>query len=214
MNQSTGVISGTPILPASQSSFTVRVQDAGGQSDTQALSITISLFDSPNITTTTLQGGIVGKAYSQTLQATGGIGARTWTLASGSLPAMLSLSPAGVIPGTPTNAGPANFTVRVADTFNQSDTQDLSITVIAALEITTVSLPNANDGQFYRTTLQSSGGTPPVSWSVNPPLPNGLSLNQVTGEITGTTSQGTFALTFTAQDSAPTPTDSTSSLVC
>ena len=54
LNQ-TGVISGTPIVPAGTSSFTVRVADAGGQADTQALSIVINLFSAPNITTTTLR---------------------------------------------------------------------------------------------------------------------------------------------------------------
>src|SRR6476620_4347532 len=45
LNQSTGVISGTPILPVGTSSFTVRIQDAAAQSATNALSITISLFN-------------------------------------------------------------------------------------------------------------------------------------------------------------------------
>ena len=114
-------------MPAGTSSFTVRVQDAGGQSDTQALSIVINLFNAPNITTTTLQGGIVGQSYNQTLQANGGIGALTWSVSPGSLPAGLTLSPAGTISGIPTNAGTSNFTVTVTDTFNQSDTQALSI---------------------------------------------------------------------------------------
>ena len=74
LNQTTGVISGTPILPAGTSSFTVRVADAAGQDDTQPLSITINLPAPPTITTTTLPGGTVGHAYNQTLQATGGIG--------------------------------------------------------------------------------------------------------------------------------------------
>ena len=109
LNQTTGVISGTPLVPAGTSTFTVRVADAAGQDDTQALSIVINLLNPPNITTTTLPGGTVGQAYNQTLQATGGIGILTWTLSGGSLPAMLSLSPAGVISGTPTNAGNVEF---------------------------------------------------------------------------------------------------------
>ena len=84
-------------MPAGTSSFTVRVADAAGQDDTQALSIVINLPNPPVITTTTLPGGTVGQAYNQTLQATGGIGTLTWSLSGGSLPAMLSLSPAGVI---------------------------------------------------------------------------------------------------------------------
>ena len=166
-------------MPAGTSSFTVRVADAAGQDDTQGLSITINLLNPPVITTTTLPGGTVGQAYSQTLQATGGIGLLSWTLSGGSLPAMLSLSPAGVISGTPTNADTANFTVRVTDTLNQSDTQDLSISVSAALTITTNSLPDAEVGESYNRTLQRSGGVAPFTWSVTPPLPDGLSLNPV-----------------------------------
>jgi hypothetical protein len=131
LNQTTGVISGTPLVPASTSSFAVRVADAAGQDDTQALSITINLPAPPSITTTTLPGGTVGQPYNQTLQATGGIGALSWSF-TGSLPAMLSFSPSGVISGTPTNAGTSNFTVTVRDTLNLSDTQALSITISAA----------------------------------------------------------------------------------
>ncbi|HEU4505588.1 MAG TPA: Ig domain-containing protein [Nitrospira sp.] len=209
LNQTTGVISGTPLAPAGTSSFTVRVADAAGQDDTQALSITVNLANPPVITTTTLPGGTVGQVYSQTLQVTGGIGILTWTLSGGSLPAMLSLSPDGVISGTPTNTGTANFTVRVTDTLNQFDTQSLSIAVSAALAITTDSLPAAREGDSYRRTLQRSGGVAPFTWSVAPPLPDGLNLNPSTGEITGTPAtgtEGTYDLTFAVQDSsAPTP---------
>src|SRR4029078_10974102 len=205
LDQTTGVISGTPIIPADTSTFTVRVADAAGQDDTQALSITINLVNPPVITTTTLPGGTVGQAYNQTLQATGGIGILTWNLSGGSLPAMLSLSPTGVISGTPTNAGTSNFTVRVTDTLNQTDTQDLSIAVSAALTITTPSLQDAEVGKSYHKMLQRSGGVAPFTWSVTPPLPDGLSLEASTGEITGTPAagtDGTYTLTFTVQDSS------------
>ena len=213
LNQTTGVISGTPIVPADTSTFAVRVADAAGQDDTQALSITINLLNPPVITTTTLPGGTVGQAYNQTLQVTGGIGILTWTLSGGSLPAMLSLSPAGVISGTPTNDGNRNFTVTVRDTLNQSDTQDLSIDVSVALRITTNSLSDAEVGKSYNRMLQRSGGVAPFTWSVTPPLPNNLSLNPATGQISGTPEAGTdgdYTLSFTVQDSS-TPTPQTAS---
>jgi putative Ig domain-containing protein len=209
LDQATGVISGTPIV-AGPSNFTVRVQDAAGQSDTQALSIVINLSNPPIITTTALPGGTVGQPYSQTLQATGGIGALTWTVSAGSLPAMLNLDlSTGVISGTPTTAGTANFTVRVADTLLQSDTQALSIVVSAALAITTASLPDAEVGKSYNKMVNRSGGVAPFTWSVTPSLPDGLNLNTSTGQITGSPAEGTggdYSLVFTVVDStAPTP---------
>jgi hypothetical protein len=213
LNQTTGVISGTPLVPDGTSSFTVRVADAAGQDDTQALSITINLANPPIITTTTLPGGTVGQPYSQTLQTTGGIGLLSWSLSGGSLPAMLSLSPNGVISGTPTNTGTASFTVRVTDSLNQSDTQSLSITVSAALAITTNQLSDAKVGDSYRRTVNRSGGVAPFNWSVTPALPDGLSLDTSTGEITGTPAagtDGTYDLTFTVRDSStPTPQTAT-----
>ncbi len=62
------------------------------------------------ITTESLPNGVQGTPYSQPLTATGGTGTNTWTLASGSLPAGLALTTAGVINGTPTGTGPSNFT--------------------------------------------------------------------------------------------------------
>jgi hypothetical protein len=214
LGQTTGVISGTPLLPGGQSSFTVRVQDAGGQSATKALSITINVPAPPNITTTTLPGGTVGQAYNQTLQATGGTGARTWSLSGGSLPAGLTLSPAGVISGTPTTAGNKNFTVRVTDALNQSDTQDLSIAISAALSITTNMLPDAHINKAYNQTLARSGGVSPFTWSVTPALPSGLNLNASTGQITGAAAgpETDLDLTFTVKDSS-TPTPQTASKV-
>jgi hypothetical protein len=212
LNQTTGMISGTPIAPAGTSTFTVRVADAGGQNDTQVLSIRITILSQPNITNTPLQGGTVGQPYNQTLQVTGGFAPFAWSVPPGSLPQGLSLSPAGVISGTPLAPGTSNFTVTVSDTFNQSDTQDFSITISGVLEITTTSpLPSAKEGNAYSTTLQRSGGVAPFTWSVTPPLPNNLSLNPATGEITGipaVTTQGTRTLTFTVQDSS-TPTRQT-----
>jgi putative Ig domain-containing protein len=214
LNPTTGVISGTPTV-AGTSSFTVRVTDTATQTDTQALSIRINPPSPPTITTTSLPGGTVGLAYDEGLEATGGTGTLVWSLSGGSLPANLTLSPAGIISGTPTNTGTSNFTVRVTDGLAQSDSQNLSIAVSAALTITTTSLPDATVDHSYSKTLQRAGGVSPFIWSVTPALPTGLSLNTSNGKISGTPAagmEGTYSLTFTVEDSS-TPTAQTDSTV-
>jgi hypothetical protein len=70
----------------------------------------------------------VGVPYSQTLEATGDMPI-TWSLDNGaSLPSGLTLSPDGVISGTPTTAETATFTVK-AENSAGDDTKSLSITV-------------------------------------------------------------------------------------
>lgn len=68
----------------------------------------------------------------------------TWSIVAGTLPQNLSLNPTtGVILGTSTAAGPSSFTVRVADTAGQADTQALSILINPSTppNITTTPLP-------------------------------------------------------------------------
>lgn len=84
----------------------------------------------PSITITTLQGGKVGEAYSQTLAATG-TAPITWSIDSGSLPAGLSLS-GDTISGTPTTAGTFTFTVKATNNSLDADTKELSIVIQAA----------------------------------------------------------------------------------
>lgn len=83
----------------------------------------------PTITTTSLPYALVGVPYSQTLTATGDTPI-TWSIDSGSLPTGLTLSPSGVISGTPTDlALLSNFLPFVVKATNSagSDTQSLSI---------------------------------------------------------------------------------------
>ncbi len=92
------------------------------------------------ITPTTLPLGLVGVAYSQAFSVTGGTTPLTWTLVSGSVPG-LTLSPAGVLSGTPTAATPAggtSLTIRVQDSSNpnQATATVLTITVLPQPSVT------------------------------------------------------------------------------
>jgi hypothetical protein len=55
------------------------------------------------------------KSYSHVLTASGGTAPYAWSVTDGRLPAGLTLSPAGVLAGTPKIAGKFSFTVRVSD---------------------------------------------------------------------------------------------------
>lgn len=54
-----------------------------------------------------------------------------------------------------------------------------------SFNIQTSSLPDGKVGEAYQATLQATGGTPPLRWSINPALPPGLVLDQKTGIISG-----------------------------
>lgn len=69
----------------------------------------------PQPATATLPGGVVTAAYSFQLTAPGALQSTTFALASGALPADLTLSPAGLISGTPSAAGTANFSISGSD---------------------------------------------------------------------------------------------------
>jgi hypothetical protein len=184
---SAGVISGTPTT-AGDFDFTVQAKNACG-TDIQDFSIPVCAL--PDITTTSLPSGIVGTAYSATINAMGSTPI-TFTLASGSLPPGLSLSSAGVISGTPTTAGTFSFTVRATNSCG-TDTQALSITICQLPAITTTSLENAAEGFPYSATVNATGSTP-ITFSIVPGsgnLPSGLTLNSSTGEISGTPAAGT-----------------------
>jgi hypothetical protein len=217
LNATTGAISGIPTASGT-STFKVTVTDSATptpQTAVQQFSILVNATLS--MTTTSLPNGTVGTSYSQTLQSSGGTPPVSWSVTVGTLPAGLSLnSSTGVISGTPSAAGTSSFTIQVADSSSpkQTATKALSIAVVAApLAVSTTSLPSGTVGISYSTTLQFSGGTPPVTWAASG-LPAGLSLNTSTGAITGSpTTAGTSSVSVTATDSAtPTPQTATKSL--
>jgi len=70
--------------------------------------------------------------YSETLAVSGGLAPYTWTVSTGTLPAGLTLSSAGVISGTPTTAGSSTFTVEAEDDNGATQTKSLTLVINAA----------------------------------------------------------------------------------
>ena len=202
---SSGVISG--IATASGTfSFHITAADKGSPQQTQTTTLSITATANPlKITTAALASGTTGSAYSQSLIASGGIPAYSWSLSSGSLPAGLALSSTGAISGTPTASGTFSFAATVSDksTPAQTLTAPLTITVAAVpLRITTSALIGGTIGTAYSQTLGASGGTVGYSWSISSgSLPAGLTLTS-TGAISGTPSTtGTSSFAATVSDS-------------
>ena len=82
------------------------------------------------IATTSLPIAIRGTAYSGTITANGGTLPYSWSIASGTLPPGLALSPStGNLGGMPATAGAYNFVVRVTDGTSQSTTRSFNLTV-------------------------------------------------------------------------------------
>ena len=126
------------------------------------------------VLTSSLAGGTVGAAYSQSLSASGGTLPYTWSLVPGlgTLPAGLTLSGSGVISGTPTTAATSNFTVRVTDQPGTTAQKALSIVVSAGggggalnSEFVTQNVPtNVQPGQVFLSNLQFRN-TGTTTWS-------------------------------------------------
>ena len=209
LNNTTGVISGAPTTVGSFT-FTVTLNDAVG-TPAVSKSFTIDIFATFVIPVQTLPNGTVGTLYSATLTSTGGkTPYSSWVVASGNLPAGLSLSGTGVISGTPTGTD-STFTVRANDANNSTAVSpSLTITINAApLVITSTSqLLDAYKSTTYSTTLTASGGKTAYSWSVTSGnLPSGLTLNATTGVISGTpTKTVSSSFTIKVTDSVGTST--------
>jgi hypothetical protein len=67
---------------------------------------------------TTLPSASEGTPYTQILLEQGGVGVLTWSLASGTLPPGLNLSPSGILSGTPTASGTYSFAFHLVDNSN------------------------------------------------------------------------------------------------
>jgi large repetitive protein len=132
-------------------------------------SATVVVLSDPDpitVGTENLPEAIEGRGYAHQLEAVGGSGEHSWVLAAGSLPSGLTLSPAGIISGTPVGWGTSDFRVRVTDSGSRTATAELSIVVVRALAVQTSSLPDAVLGQEYATSLAAVGGRGALTWTL------------------------------------------------
>src|SRR5262249_21173792 len=202
LDPASGAISGTAAAPGTFN-FTVQVRDSAALQASKPLAITVAAGLTIS-TAAALPDGPAVAPSALTLSAGGGRSPYSWSIVSGALAPGLSLDPAsGQINGTATSAGAFSFTAKVSDAAGASASRQFTMTIGASLTITTnAALPGSTAGAAYSAPLAATGGVAPYDWTLDDgSLPDGLTLDESSGMISGTPSV-TGAFQFTVQVSA------------
>lgn len=213
LSLSGSTITGTPTTTSTGLTFSIRGTDADGATATSnVVGITINAAPIPVGFSGTIPqlSGIVNSSVSRNVASyfTGSETPFTYAIASGSLPAGVTLS-GSTLTGTPTVSGTFNVSIRATDTKSNVATSNSFAIVISASPIAigfSGSIP-AQTGTLntpFSLNLSSyfTGNRTPFTFSVvSGSLPAGLSIN---GDvISGTpTSAGTGAFTIRGTDTA------------
>jgi len=195
LDGNSGVISGVPTSSTS-ATFTVRATDSNGCIGTRAFTL------APNCPVITVNPnsvglGTMGTLYSETFGAVGGTGPYTFDLSSGTLPDGLFLDSAtGQVSGTPSasNGAGASVTVRATDNYGCQGTRTLLLQIcpVVTLSPSTLNVPEV--GIPYNSMIAAGPGGGPYEFGiVSGSLPDGLSFEPTTGEISGTAINTTSA---------------------
>jgi hypothetical protein len=194
---SAGLLSGTP---TQSGSFPVTLTATNGTLPNATQAFTVVVNAAPAIASVAATTFTVGSAGSFTVVMTG-FPAPTVSVTAGTLPAGLTLSPAGVLSGTPDpgTGGVHNLTFTATNGIGANAVQAFTLTVNQAPAITSASaatfLVNTAGTTFQ--VLMTGFPAPTVSVTAGT-LPTGLTLSSG-GTLSGTPTQsGSFPVTLTA----------------
>jgi uncharacterized protein (TIGR03437 family) len=187
---STGTLSGT-LLASGVYRFTVRVTDQTGNGVDAVYNVEVTRARR-------LPTAQVGFNYS-TIDSTPGarlpVSYSLATNALGALPPGINLSSDGTFSGNPSTPGEYTFGVTVRDANNATLTSTLTLLVLpntSVFHIPTTYLPGGSVSAPYSQTLATANGQAPFNWSLNSgTLPTGITLNPLTGVLSGTPSATT-----------------------
>jgi hypothetical protein len=202
----TGAISGTP---TDGGSFNVSVQVTDSKGATANATLTLKIAIPPLTISATLPDGKQGTSYSGSVSVTGGVG--PYKLSITGLPPGLTATVSGAsatVSGKPTTAGSFNVSVQATDSKGTTASKSVTVNITStALGITPATPIGGTAGQPYALCINVAGGTPPYMFAFSGTPPPGLSIDPMTGCISGTPSVGgqvTIAVTVTDSTGAKT----------
>ncbi len=191
-----------PITATATGTYVFMGWSGSGVASSHAASTTVVLPGNEIVTASFMQpptftGGIssqilvVGHSCSLPVSATGATG-----FSASSLPPGVAINgTTGLISGSPTTAGPWSATITATNPAG-SASEPISFTVYPTPVITSPTSVSGKQNEPFTTTITASGN--PTSFGATG-LPPGLSINPVSGVISGTpTSTGSFPVTVTA----------------
>ena len=197
-----GILAGTPKKSGTYP-LLIQVADSGGVTASGSFSLLVTSPPNLSVSSAALSSGVVGIPYADTVSASGGTGAFTWSIAGGAVPDGLALSSAGTLSGTPTKAGTYEFTARATDPTGGSATGAFTVQIAPPpLTLSLSSLPAGILGNEYSPQVISpTGGNKPYKFTLTGTLPTGLSFTD--GQISGTpTTLGASEFTINVADSS------------
>ncbi len=132
-----------------------------------------------------LPDATVGSPYSARVTAVGG--APWWSIEDGTpLPWLKIDTFTGEITGIPLEPGTYTFTILGDDPVSDNSlSREYTININTPPNIETISLPDGIAGRSYYAAFTASGGSEPFRWTIPGNLPEGLSLDQERGIISG-----------------------------
>ena len=191
LGEANGSISGIPTLGGLYN-FKLRVSNGEDSITTDNYALTVNQVPT-KIDDTILAKTELGKVFNDAVIATG-YPLPTYSVSIGSLPQGLKLNQAtGAITGTPTATGTLNFTIEAKNSVGVLAIP-LSLSVQSAPTFVSGELaPTINVGDAVSAKITATGFPLPTYRIASGALPDGLSLDPVTGLISGTaTNGGTF----------------------
>lgn len=193
--------------------YTVTVDKAGYQTTKRASCvITLSKSSQANIflhtigllnfTSKQLYSATAGESYNCLVMFTGGTAPYQFSKTSGSTPPGIRYDSSGVITGTPTGSGKYSFGLRITDSLGAYAERSFTIELVQPFVIKIQNLPRATASRNYSSTITASGGIPPYNYSITKgTLPSGMSLDSVSGVISGSPYPGIYPITISVKDS-------------
>jgi len=198
-----GTLSGTPTQPGTFPIVVTVTDGTGCQASGPTYNLVVNC-QTITVTNPVNANGTAASPFSETFTQVGGNGLTTFSLASGTLPAGLTLAANGVLSGTPTQTGSFPITVMATDANGCTGTGAVYNLVIGCQTITVTNPANGNGtaGSPFSETFTQTGGIGTTNFSLaSGTLPAGLTL-AANGVLSGTPTQtGSFPITVTATDS-------------
>ncbi len=210
------VLSGTPTTATSKNTYTYTVTDEDGDTDEIEFGITVSEDTMPTFDGETIEDKVTVNGVTEVMEtlplATGGNGTLTYSLTDAGSNALNLFAGLDwddntrVLSGTP-NIGSAllhllprteTYTWTVTD--EDGDTAEITFSIVIEEDSMPEFSVTTIEDQVYRGRSimlpVATGGNAPLVYSITPPLPPVLRLNENTGVISGTSVRASSAATY------------------